>query len=660
VKAVHKETSKPGLAPSNAFVLVEWCSILLQELSGTNWEKWGLETLISNAQALELCLSESSRSNVKHSALVITRRGLRKVFSEGDTGKRAIEEAIQKFASKGGPPSSSSAVMLGVIAGVCARKPEAKEIVSEKKSEFYTFYTKEIIGSRTPIPLHVSNALGDFFVEFSTKKDLEKEIIPSLEKALLRAPEIVLNDLLTPLFRSLPESIDLSSVLKTNLLKPLLSNIKSTNATIRHGALFTFKAAVLRCHDVEVLAQITEEILTPLKSGKLSSADQRANYADMLAALPISKKTFAATSAGIASVAGKEANEAALNSETLALLHYLEWGVHNEMDLEKPVIDAIVKGISDKKVPIRRLWIIRLGELFWSTSDSEILKSKFSVLAESSMPALLDIWNEATTNPLAAAQSGLVTAAYVFTAIAYNQFHSTSSPKVEAALKKAQIARQTLVMEPKPSFLLNQRIYGKLSSDDDFRWFLRALSSASHDMADLQSDATIAIGWSQAIIFCICSASVKPAIRREASLALSKAYVKNPAHISNIIVQGLWRWRHSVESGEKDSAAAVAKTDNQHLHLVVKSICLPPIEVSRLGSDIDESIRRNQMISMLVLSRPELIPRISWINLCLRVEVDPGNLARVSGRELIQQILDCTDFNGKVMNLIKPMPTIIC
>lgn len=650
VTAVHRETLKPGIAPSNAFVLVEWCSILLQELSGTShWEKWGLETLISNAQALALCLSESSRSNVKHSALVVTRRGLRKVFSRGETRKRIIEEAVEKLASKGSQPSASNAIMLGVIAGVCARKPEANKILLGKKDEYYAFYTREIIGSRTPVPPHVANGLEDFFVAFTTKEDVEKEIVPSLEKSLLRAPEIVLNDLLTPLFKSFNDSIDLSTILRNNLLKPFLSNTKSTNVTIRNGALSAFKAAILKCHESEIVAQISEDILVPLKSGKLPSADQRAIHAQMLGALPISRSIAGTSAHYIAAIAAKEANETALSAETLALLHYLEWGVRNGVEIEKFVIDAIVKGLSDKKISPKRLWTIRLGELLWSIDDAEILKFGFSTLSESVMPALLETWNELTANPVAAAQSGLITTAYVFAAISMSKLAISSSSKVEAGLQKAQIARHALTMDPKPSFLLNPRIYGKLSNNDDFMWFIRALSSLAHDIAIIEPKSAISVGWSQAFIFCICSSSVKPTLRRYACHTLSQLYVQNPAHISNIIVSGLWRWRQSVEANEKDSAAGAAKTDNQNLHLVVKSICLPPADIKQFGKDVSDSVREEQMISMLILARPELLPRLNWIDLCLRVAVDPGNLARASGDLLIQQILDCTNFDEKVV-----------
>ncbi|EHK96768.1 putative Translational activator GCN1 [Glarea lozoyensis 74030] len=282
---------------------------------------------------------------------------------------------------------------------------------------------------------------NDFFEEFTTKEDIEKEVIPPLEKALLRSPEIVLNGLIEPFFHSLPESIDLSDILQTRLLKPILSNIKSTNAAIRQGALSTFKEIVLKCNDTEIVTKIAGEILTPLKSGKLPSADQRSSHADMLSALPVSQETASLVTPAIAACSAKEANEAALNAQTLTFLHYLQWGLFNGLEMPKPAVDAFVKGISDKKVPVKKLWVVRLGELFWSIKDQGVLQSKLTGLAEAITPPLLDILQETVNNPISAAQSGLVTAAYVFTAISRSKLGATSSPKASSqrseSVKKA-------------------------------------------------------------------------------------------------------------------------------------------------------------------------------------------------------------------------------
>lgn len=50
------------------------------------------------------------------------------------------------------------------------------------------------------------------------------------------------------------------------------------------------------------------------------------------------------------------------------------------------------------------------------------------------------------------------------------------------------------------------------------------------------------------------------------------------------------------------------------------------------------------MVKMLVIARPELLPGIQWIELCLRVGVDPGYLCRQYNDAIIEQILEITDF----------------
>lgn len=649
VNTIQTEATKTGIAPSNAFVLVEWFGILLQQCTGTEyWARWGVEIISSDAQVLELCQSVSPKSNLRHSALVVTRRALRKVFSHLETRERSINDAVSRLTDKSTKPTSRNAIMLGIIAGVCSRQVELKTILASRKPDIYAFYIREILGSRSPVAAHIANGLQDFFVSFATNEEVETQLIPSLEKGLLRAPEIVLDDLLTPLFRSLPETIDLSDAYCGKLQKPLLSNIKSSNAAIRQGAIAAFKAAISHCHNEESLIQVSEEVLNPLKSGKLPAADQRALHSEMLAAIPVSEKLSGKLLPSVAAVAAKEASEIALSMETAVLVAHIIWCIAKDISIDKIIFDVFVKGISDKKIPVRRIWTVRLGEICWAIKGYELKKSSFISLAESVLPGLIELWNEVIANPMVAAQSGLVTAAFVVTAVAPTKLESIHSGKIDASLKKAHILQQALIFDHKPSFLLNHRIYTKLTAEDDIMWFVRALFAVSGRLAGIDPETSVAIAWSQAVIFCICSSNLTPAVRRQAIEALSLAYVQLPTPIVNVITSGLWRWIQSVEAGEKDGAASAAKVGTAQLHLVVKSICLPSAEAARIGAEVSTSEREQQMISLLVISRPELLPQVHWIDLCLRVEIDPGDLARKCTDALLEQILSITNFNESV------------
>ncbi|KAI9736804.1 MAG: translational activator of GCN4 [Claussenomyces sp. TS43310] len=651
VRCVQIEASRPGIAASNSFVLVEWCSILIQEFVGSQyWPTWGLDIISSDARALESCQSASSKASLIHSALVVTRRALRKVVSHANTRQQSIQDIITTLTTKGPQPLAKNAILLGVVAGVCAREVEAKSILESRKSDIYAFYTREILGSRSLVPAHIANGLHDFFVEFTTLEDVEKVLSPSLQKGLLRAPEIILNDLVTPLFNSFPHDIDLSNVLRKDLLKPLLSNIKSTNVIIRHGGVSAFRAAISKCSDEVAIGFIADEVLDPLKSGKLPSADIRVLHSEMLAALPIDRSIAQKVLPAMATVAGKEANEAALGAETAVVTRYTSWCLQHGIDAHKVVTETIAKALSDKKALARRLWAIRLGEILWALDDTESGKSNLIKIAVDALSPFLDLWTEVTCNVLAAAQSGLITSAYVLTALTPTKLAFIQDPKVEASLKRAYIVQQALAVDPKPSFLLNHRIYSKLTGREDFVWLIRALGAVSQEVAKLDTRSPVAIAWSHAIIYCICAQNATADVRRQAVQTLSQAYSRKPSKVGEIIIEGIWLWLHCVEAGEKDCAAAASKTENANLHLVVKAICLPLAEASAIDAEVDTSSREQQLISLLVLSRPELLPGLNWIELCLRVNVDPGDLARRHTDSLLEQILLITGFDEKVPN----------
>jgi hypothetical protein len=631
---------------------------LMQNLAGTPlWGKFGKDVILASADSLERCMQPTAKSTLGSSALVISRRGLRKLVS---ADQQAASEAAQVLAAKGNQPAAKHAVLLGAVAGVCSRKPEAKPVVEGLKSHYYTFYTREIVGSRTPVPGHLATGLKDFFSDFVSLEDLDKEVFPALEKGLLRAPEVVLNDLITPLVRSLP-GFDLSKALSGRFIKPLLSNIKSSNATIRDGAVRAFGVIASSCSDAAELEKVADEVLGPLKSGKLASADHRVLHSEMLVALPASTGIAIKVATGLPALVGKEANEAALSAETLALNASVISVLRNG-EVQKPLLDAYTKGLGDKKVPIRRIWILRTGELlqtFAETSAAELSKGAVT-FAEAVVPPLLSTFNEVVANPAAAAQSGLVTGALVVCSL-LPLLNRLENADIQSLLKKASVEKSSMAVDPKPSFLLNQRIYSKFS-EDDLKWFCRALSAVTSTLGS--NSEAVRVAWAQAYIFLVCSSATSPAVRRLAIDTLSNlcaSSVTSEGHsVAAEIVNGMWHWIEATEAAEKESAAALAKSGNTNLHLMFKAICLSSKETAdRAGANADKAKLEAQMCSLVVLAKPQLIPRASWIELCLKVELDPGELAREYEQKLIQEIVQRTRFGGKVRGS-PPVAGILC
>lgn len=645
VESIKSEAAKLGVAPANAFVLVEWCAALLEEFANQPelWQKWGLTIVIADAQVLEICMGSETRQSVKHSAIVVTRRALRKLVRSSKPGKDAVGALISALTGKAQTSTARNAILLGVVAGVSARLPDVRPEFDSRKKDCYAFYTREIIGSRTLLPSHIANGLRDLFESFTSLEDLKTDVIPAVEKALLRAPEVVLNDLVAPMIKSLRLDTDLSSILQSNLLKPLLSNIKSTNPSIRAGALRTFQAVARRSSADDIIEKVADELLKPLKQNKVSAADQRALHAQMLACLKSSPSLVDEIRTGLLPLALKEANETALDAETEAISKHLSYAFANEIPINATFGDTFAKGIADKRPAVRRIWALRAGDALWLLPADKLRQTVAPNFVSAILPKLLDTLKEVIANPIPSAQNGLVTVAYVLTVISLSIIPEINDQKLIALLEKAGISNQVLVGGVKSSFLLNHRVYSKVTTQSDLAWGLRALASTAKLLAEGSPNSDTEDAWSQAFLYFISSSSVTPTIRQEAAKSLANVYLNFPARIGHVVVEGIWNWRRRVDLDEKDTASVLAKTGSSDLYQAIRSISpLAPTEENS-SAKVDPAVLESQMIDLLVLDRPELLPHTSWIETCLRVGVDPGRLVNENIETCLRKVKNVTE-----------------
>ena len=650
--AFAKEASKHGLAPSNSFVLVEWGSIFLQHCAEAreDWNNFGIELVSSHAQILEACCSSNIRQSVKHSALLVTRRALRKILGDKSIGEATVGSIVSHLTAKSQPLGVRSAVLLGVVAGVCARLPTKRAVLEHQKSHYYSFYTREIIGSRSKVPKHIVMGLTDFFADFTTSEDLRKEIVPAIEKALLRAPEVILDDLICTLANSLPLDIDLSQVLSENLLKPLLANIKSQNVAIRNGAMSAFTVLVSRCKNQTYLEQVTDDILLPLLSSKLAAAEQRTLHARMLSLLPWQPARTDNICTSLGTIVAKEPNEVALAAEALALTHQVllmaALGFNTSSKTSNAITDAFSKGLSDKRVATRKTWALRTGDLLWLMKDQTDESPAVVQLFEALVPKVLQIFDETAVNPQAAAQSGLAVAAYIVTALGRDLPMMVKDDAVRAAIRRAKVYEKVLTSSPKSSILLNHRIYTKISAQEEYTWAIRALMACSDDLANIGSTSAAGDAWAQAFLYLITAIDVPSDISKYAFAALTDVYSKNPAVVADIVIQAIWSWQRNTEMEDKDTPAAAAKTGNSRLYIAIRSICPPPQTQHPGREKIDVQVLQAQLMNMLVLCRPEILPRVSWIDMCLRVGQDPGALVRMKAVQCLEMVDHFLKING--------------
>jgi hypothetical protein len=648
VKFLKQECSQKGIAQVNALVLVDWCSVLLLQFtkSPERWSKFGLDVALANARALETCLGAGSDRRAgrrSDSALVSTRRVLRAIFRSKAIGQDALSTLVTTLTAKGSAPTAGNAVFLGVIAGVSSRLPTVKPLLEKHKQDYYAYYTREIVGSRSQLPDHVSNALLEFFDSFPTLEELQKDVFPPIEKAMLRAPEVVLNDIISPMILALPESMDLSQILLGNMLKPLLSNVKSSNPVIRAGSLRTFKALASRSRNDEVIGKVADEVLNPLKQGKVSGADQKVLHAQMLSVLPESPSLSKKIPVGIAPVALKEPSEPAVLAEVSAMTKHLTFGLANGVSLDKTVSDAFIKGMADKRVPVKRLWALRAADIWWNLSDEQQGQQDVLAFCQATLPKLVEIWQDVITNPLPATQSGLVTVGHYTAALLIDRVQNMKDENLASVFKKSDVISQSIAVQPKPSFVLNPKVYSKLSTEDDIAIALHTLTAVAPTTIHTTSKE-VADAWAHAFIFFIVAQGVSAKAKSAAKQALTQTYIRaSPERISDIIIEGLWSWYRANEQEDKDSAAFASKAGSDELAAVLGCICLPPDALKKFDSSVDAASLHRQAMRLVVLARQEIIPRVSWIDLCLRMGIDPGQLVRDNLEDFVKTINEATE-----------------
>lgn len=631
---VRTESQKSVTAPTNAFVLLEWCALVQQEISGKCECEDSVLTDIAVAAArnLEKCLRPQVRSGVQHSGLVLARRGLRTLLRSYSRDGDILGAIISSLVI--GPNAVlENLPYLNVVAGVCARLPSRKPELQKKVRDILSFYAKVVVGSKNAVPEHIAGCLNDLFASFVSLADIVQIIVPPLEKAILRSPEVVLSGLIPSLASSLPSNFDLSKPLSMNLLQPLLSSLKSTNTVVKDGAVKAFSVLVKTGEDANTLLSISESILTSLKS-KASAPETRTLLSQLLQAIPPALITSQAIVLGIAPIVAKEANEHALQAEASALCKHLSTILLADSPVEQSVFDTACKGLQDKRPGAKRAWYVGVGNLFWELGHVSAKDARSLDFVKSISREMIQAFDEVCSNPVAGAQNGLAAAAFILVALAGS---GKLDSRFNSSLTDERVIRPSLVVSPKPSFLLSGKVMTRLSSPDDMIWAVRAITSVSSHL-DAETRETRS-AWAQNLIYLLIAIDVPASIRRAARDATTTQYLEHPVSVSESISIGLWDWLRSLHLNEKDSLAVASKSGAERLHTVLECVNLSKSAWKEHGKDVPIEEIKTHLVQLLVLCRGDLIPRCNWIETCINAGLDPGALVQDRSDQMMDQVL---------------------
>ncbi|KAL3236074.1 Gcn1p [Nakaseomyces bracarensis] len=257
-----------------------------------------------------------------------------------------------------------------------SKKPSIFEFMGSSFSEpFLVYFGKEVLlGKNLPSIYCLQTTMDSFLTEFVTGDNIQKHLIPDVEKSNLRSPEVSFQ-MAAEIFSHIDnKKVDiLNMFISTKLMTQTFSSFKSSKEGTRLAAL-SYIVNLLKTLQKEYtseadLVKVIENIFTNLKSNL--NVDYKISISHILREFPRFYETPSVSiSHKLIPYVTKESNEAALSQLLNAFfLHYFSTKQSTD-ELNK----VISSGLNDKKLNIKKCWF---NEFF---KNSDLLSPEISSL----------------------------------------------------------------------------------------------------------------------------------------------------------------------------------------------------------------------------------------------------------------------------------------
>ncbi|THH23082.1 hypothetical protein EUX98_g8100 [Antrodiella citrinella] len=636
------KASAHSRAPSDLFVLLCWCSALYTTCLQINADfpdskSWGaLITTWASLQDLILDKSMHAKLSVQSSSLVRTRRALR----SHPTRIHAVISTL--LASAKSLPNAVVVVpLLGTAVDVTLRMKHVtddslKTFPASLKSEMLAFYSNSVVMARNPVAPHASAALHDFISTFVTPDDLSV-VLPTMEKAILRSPEVSLN-IISEFFAAF--SHPLEGELFRKLLTPALNNSRSTNAIVRTSATHLFRVIIGKSKDAADLDIAVNELFALPTAGKTSGADHRVALFTMLGSVvPSATVSQKVVQLGVPLLA-KETHDGAVKTLATALGPHLLICL-SDTALGKDTVAFIVKEMISTKPTVRRAFCTLTGTALWELGD--LASEAAMIFCQAVLPSFETNLKTVALNPLGAPAGPLE--GYIAVAILLGPY--SRSDKFSQIVSHNIHVQSLLSTGAKPAFVLWDKVYQKLNDVEDEEWLLRATEQTLiYNKAQLSQNAQACTMLGSSLLHLSIDGST-PEFRRRVISTVASLNSREPELLSRAVSSALVA--HLTR--ERTPTRADANGDESE-KFINKDTRLPALFLScgTFSEEYDVVKRESLLTDLIVVGHhPSLCPnsRQTWIELCQAGGVDPNHLIQENLETIISSTLEATDVRSK-------------
>ncbi|XP_077511063.1 lethal (3) 80Fj [Amblyomma americanum] len=147
-----------------------------------------------------------------------------------------------------------------------------RDVIHSHKAKFLEVFKTVVLMSKTPPPTHVLEH-SRCLLRHATHEDFKEQLMPALQKAMLRNPEIIMESVAHVLQGV---SLELSPYLG-DLGKSLAQNLIAKDESCRQGAVVALRNLAHQCGSQEALEALIKHLVGVLNGseGKLTTTEQR-------------------------------------------------------------------------------------------------------------------------------------------------------------------------------------------------------------------------------------------------------------------------------------------------------------------------------------------------------------------------------------------------
>lgn len=623
VTSIYQDSMKDKMvALSDYLTLINWINHLSIIASSYDNIDRGLlhKVILGQAQLLHKSLESTGNGNHQHrhskrierSIITNVKYSIGRAFEDKVDKLEYLEIYVDEILSSKLPwyvILSYIGILSSALEAIEYKCPTPLHFLTTKlKKQILDYYKDHVLASRIS-PDKVAFILFEKFAELAINTEDFTFLVSSIEKCILRSPEIAFNIILPPILTGLKTSVDLTKiVINSKLLDGILSGMKSTKDATRKGSLNCLKILLESHFDFSDNVSTSIFINECVKNYKATSnADSKFAIGSIFSSIRLTSEEIAQKLIkDLMPLISKELSDIALKGIVCTFLssYFFLLKSDSPSENETQIIKLLEKGLDEKRVLLKKAWFVLLANAVFEDA-SEISNSHFLDLLQQVGPSLVSVIEEAEKSPILLANNKAITCAYISIAILLF---------LENLSKNGGVSYDHLIMksfaqkEERPS-LLSLSVLTKLNTNEDISWVIECLVNVLELLGDDASTSIYCLAW----IYLSISKNISFGLRIK-SLSAFQACAKKNLLLAYRMVDSIYDILISADEGHDFE---LMKYDYRALGRILSII-----------TQVDEDISLQNLSRLLIVSNHELVGyKDGWIGLCQRAQKDVGEFA---------------------------------